>query len=115
MKRPNSYLFSKILLLFTLFSIGCEKDGSNIEKGRDEITKEVKTLLDGEILFSKNNSVFKTSAKSGGSGVLIRTEAYTLVRQKWSLDGSKFAYIKITPLKNECYLVICTNTGVLLN
>lgn len=112
MKKPHTHLFSKVLLLITLFSFGCEKS-SNTDQKREEISQEVRASLDGEILFSMNNSIFKATAKSGGSGTLMGTKVYESVRQKWSSDGSRIAYIKITELVNDCFLVISDKNGMI--
>lgn len=106
---------SNVLLLLTLFSVGCEMTGNDTDEERDKISREVKTSLEGEILFSKDNSIYKTTAKSGGLGILISTLAYNGVRQKWSPDGSMFAYIRITAIENDRYLVICNKDGVRLH
>lgn len=112
MKKPHTQLFSSVLLLITLFFFGCEKS-SNTDQEREEISQEVRKLLVGEILFSKNNSIFKATAKSGGPGKLMGTKVYEGVRQKWSSDGSRIAYIKITELVNDCFLVISDNNGMI--
>lgn len=111
MKKSTVQLYSNLLLLICLFSFGCEKS-ANTDQERDEISQEVRKSLEGEILFSRINSIYKVTAKSGGTGTLIGTKNYEPVGQKWSPDGSKMAYIKFIELGNDCFLVITDQNGI---
>jgi len=112
MKKSSAQLCSCLLLLITLISAGCQKSADTHQE-RDEIRQEVIASLKGEILFSNYSSIYKASAKSGGTATLMGTNVHLDVRQKWSTDGLKIAYIKATELVNDCYLVIADKNGLI--
>lgn len=110
MKKRNTLRFPKVLLLLALFTVSCEKATDDTGKDLDKISKEVRASLEGEIVFYKLPSIFKSSAKTGGSGSLIGSDASGQNGLKWSPDGSKIAYIKNSSF--NWYLVICSKDGV---
>ena len=108
MRRRNTLQTTTALLLLILLSVGCEKTNDNEQ---NTIIQEVKASLDGEIVYYDTNRIYKSNAKSGSSGILIGTEAYSRVISRWSPDGSRIAFVRVTSLENNCYLVINGNDG----
>lgn len=113
MKSPNTLQFSKVLLLLALLTISCKKTpDDNPGKNSDKISEEVRASLEGEIVYYKFPSIFKSIAKQGGAGSLIGSNASGQNGLKWSPDGSKIAYVKFDGSTTNWSLVICSKEGV---
>lgn len=112
MKNRNVFKVVLFQLLISVLIVSCQKDNkAELEKTNNE----VRASLEGEIVFYKHNSIFKTNAKSGGSGSLLVANASGFQNGlKWSPDGSKVAFLKNTFDGSQVnwYLTISSKDGV---
>lgn len=90
MKTTLAFYFYLMLFFISLIYAGCSKDEDNAEKDTEDICKEIRADLTGDIVFiNKSNHVMKTTFQ--GSSFKLGNST---LPPKWSPEGNLIAFIE---------------------